>query len=289
MELFRALAALAEPPAPEHARLVELLDLPGAAPPDGVDYSEIFLFQLYPYASVYLGEEGKLGGEARDLVAGFWRALHREPPAEPDHLAALLGLYADLGEREQAERDEARRQLWRNSRQALLWEHLLTWLAPYLDKLEQIGSSFYRAWGRLLAASLLAEAENLGPPARVPLQIRRISRFPDIEVDGLAAFLDGVLAPRRSGMILVRADLRRAADGIDAALRIGERRSALETLLAQDPAATFRWLEAEAHEAASRHRAWRPRLGLVADFWVGQAEAAAAELARSSPGATVSG
>ncbi|HAC46500.1 MAG TPA: hypothetical protein DCF65_10605, partial [Chloroflexi bacterium] len=84
--------------------------------------------QLWPYASIYVGAEGKLGGEARDRVAGFWRALHLTPPAEPDHLAALLGLYATLADMEAAEQDPARRQLRRSSRQALLWEHLLSWL-----------------------------------------------------------------------------------------------------------------------------------------------------------------
>ena len=35
-----------------------------------------------------------LGGEARDRIAGFWRALGLVPPPEPDHLAVMLGLYA---------------------------------------------------------------------------------------------------------------------------------------------------------------------------------------------------
>ena len=60
MELFRALAALAEAPGPEHVRLAELLGLPGR--PDPVEFTELFVLQLYPYASVYLGPEGMLGG-----------------------------------------------------------------------------------------------------------------------------------------------------------------------------------------------------------------------------------
>ena len=282
MELFRALATLAEAPAPEHARLAELLDLPGAPQrPDGAEYAELFLFQLYPYASVYLGEEGKLGGEARDRVAGFWRALGREPPAEPDHLAVLLALYADLCDLERGEKDPARTLLWRNSRQALLWEHLLSWLPPYLDKLADIGSPCYQAWGRLVEESLLAEATELGRLARVPLQIREASPLPDLEVGGLAAFLDDILAPRRCGMILVRADLIRAAGDLDVPVRIGERRAVLETLLSQEPVGTLRWLEREALLTASRHRAWHEWVGPVANFWVGQAEGAAARLARA--------
>src|SRR5205807_572327 len=92
MELFRALAALAEPPGPEQVRIGAVLGLPGA--PDPAQYTEVFLFQLYPYAAVHAGAEGMLGGEAQDRVAGFWRALERTPPAEPDHLTSLLALYA---------------------------------------------------------------------------------------------------------------------------------------------------------------------------------------------------
>src|SRR5438105_1113576 len=117
MELFRALGTLCEPPSPAHSRVADALELPGSARDD--EYAELFLFQLYPYASVYLGSEGQLGGEARDRVAGFWRALALVPPAEPDHLAALLGLYASLAEAEEAEPEEARRLLQREARRAL--------------------------------------------------------------------------------------------------------------------------------------------------------------------------
>lgn len=47
------------------------------------------------YASVYLGPDGALGGEGTDRAAGFWRAIGITPPAEPDHLTALLSLYGD--------------------------------------------------------------------------------------------------------------------------------------------------------------------------------------------------
>ena len=97
-ELFRALGSLVEPPTPAGQRVADLLDL-GPLPGEA-EYTELFLFQLTPYASVYLGPEGMLGGEARDRIAGFWRALQQEPPAEPDHLAVMLAFYARLTEEE---------------------------------------------------------------------------------------------------------------------------------------------------------------------------------------------
>src|SRR3982751_5490214 len=132
MELFRALAVLVEPPVAEAARVAEALELgpmPGAA-----TYTELFVFELYPYASVYLGAEGMLGGEARDRVAGFWRALGETPPAEPDHLSLMLALYARLVEMEEHAAVGVRRETWRGARKAFLWEHILSWLPLYLDK-----------------------------------------------------------------------------------------------------------------------------------------------------------
>jgi hypothetical protein len=170
----------------------------------------------------------------------------------------------------------------RNSRQALLWEHLLSWLPLYLDKLADIGPPSYRAWGRLVEESLLAEVSELGALDGVPLQIREASPLAEVEDGGLAGFLDQILAPRRCGMILVRADLRRAAGELDVPVRIGERRTGLETLLSQEPVGTIHWLEQEARRAASRHRRWQGQLGTVADFWVGQAEAAAGNFARAA-------
>ena len=69
--------------------------------PSAAEHTDLFHFQLYPYASVYLGEEGMLGGEARDRIAGFWRILDLEPPLECDHLTVMLTYLAEVTEREQ--------------------------------------------------------------------------------------------------------------------------------------------------------------------------------------------
>ncbi len=280
-ELFRALAALAEPPGPEQARIGAVLGLPGS--PEPAAYTDVFLFQLYPYASVYCGAEGMLGGEARDRVAGFWRALGYAPPPEPDHLAALLALYAALADRESAEADPARALLRRRSRRALLWEHLACWLFPYLGKLQEVAPPFYRGWGALLREALVAASGALGPADALPLHLREAPPLPDPRPAGPEAFLGGLLAPVRSGMILVRADLARAARELGLGLRVGERRFVLESLLAQDPARTLAWLRAEARAWAARHAAYQPAAGDIARFWAARAEAAAALLAELTP------
>jgi TorA maturation chaperone TorD len=286
MELFRALAVFAEPPAPESepvARALGLCALPAAS-----EYTDVFVFQLYPYASVYLGAEGMLGGEARDLVAGFWRALGQTPPAEPDHLSLMLALYAELAGHEANERDDARRESWRRARLAYLWEHLLSWLPVYLSKLEEIASPFYVRWGELLSDALLEEARATEATPQLSLHLRDRAGLVDPRVGETGEFLQTLLSPARSGMILVRSDLTRAARTLELGLRVGERKYVLESLLAQDARGVLGWLAHEAGVWSERHRKQRETLGETARAWEARSVAAAqllAELAAAADAA----
>jgi hypothetical protein len=268
-ELLRALGALAEPPGPAAARPAAALGLP--APPGAAEHADVFLFQLYPYASVYLGAEGMLGGEARDRVAGFWRALGLQPPAEPDHLTPLLGLYSALAD------DPSEKA--RHAGKALLWEHLLSWLPFYLDAVVHCSSPFYRAWAALLGEALAAEAERVGPPASTPLALRAPAPLPDPRAAGSRAFLAALLAPARTGMVLVRDDLARAAAELGLGLRIAERRYVLEGLLSQDPERTLAWLAAKARAWGACHESRPEALRPVSRIWALRAKSAADTLA----------
>jgi TorA maturation chaperone TorD len=254
-ELLRVLGALAEPPCPQTDRLSELLGLPAA--PAAADWTELFVFELAPYASIYVGAEGMIGGDARDHVAGFWRALGLVPPTEPDHLSALLAFYASLSEFGDRRSETARR--------ALFHEHLNSWLPLYLAKVEAIAPTVYRAWGRLLTEALAAEVDQLGPYDRLALHLREappLEHPNEVRVD---AFVDQLLTPVRSGMIVTRLDLRHAARDLGLGLRAGERRQMLRVLLGQDPAAVLDWLAAYAQVSSLR----------AAGFWRTRAETAA--------------
>lgn len=276
MELLRTLAVLAETPGPRHAVLGHLLGLSGE--PDAGDYTEIFGLQVPPYASVYVGAEGALGGEARDRVAGFWRALGQDPPDEPDHLATLLALLATLSDHEAGEQDAARRALRRHSRAALFWEHLGCWIFAYLQKVGEISPPFYAGWAHLLQVALSEMARDLGSPDRLPLHLREAPGLPDPRADGLASFLDGLLAMIRSGMLLTRADLAQGGAALGLSLRIGDRRVMLKTLLDQDPAKTLGWLAALADRWSGRHASLRGLSEEIAGFWLARAATSASLL-----------
>ena len=265
VELIRALGVLSEPPGPEHVRLAELLELGSA--PDAEGYASTFLLQLYPYASVYVGSEGMLGGESRDRVAGAWSALGRIPPPEPDHLGALLGLYAALSEHAEVEADPAERALWGAAASGFLWEHLLSWTMPYLDCFAGRSAPVYEEWARVLAEVLREEARRCGPPAALPLHLRCAAGLPNPHESGSEAFLTGVLAPVRSGMLLTRADLARGAEEIGVGLRMGERKFALEAFLSQDAERTLDWLAGEARSWTDRHDRWSSGMERIGRFW----------------------
>lgn len=269
MELFRALGALLEPPCAESRLIARVLDL--GPPPDEAAHSELFLFQIYPYASVFLGDEGGLGGEARDRVAGFWRALDQAPPSEPDHLATLLGAYARLVDLEEEEGKGPGAARWRQARHACLWEHILSWALPFLIKLRDMAPPFYQAWADLLEAALAQESATLGPPTRTPLALRASSPLPDPREEGGGGFVGALLSPVRSGVVLTRSDLARAGRDLGLGLRVGERAYILEAMFGQGAGETLAWLADEARAWA----AWHDRTGSiapeVADFWMERA------------------
>jgi TorA maturation chaperone TorD len=269
IDLLRALAAFVEPPAATHGRLADLLGLD--APPTAAAHTEMFVLQLYPYASVYLGAEGQLGGEARDRIAGFVRALGGTPPPQPDHLSVLLHLYADLAEHEAtAESGDARRRP-RHARHTLLWEHLLSWLPLYLTKAQTNAPAPYPDWATLLLRVLRSEAVDLGDvPAALPAHLREAPPLPDPRDESTDDFLAGLLAPVRSGMILTRTDLSAAGRELGLGVRVGERKFILRALAGQDAAAVLAWLAETARRAAAGYAAldWA---GPIGTFWTDRA------------------
>lgn len=302
VELVRALAVLAEDPTPAHAGVAEALGLP--EPPGPVGHADLLLFHLHPWASVHLGPEGMLGGEARARVAGFWRAVGRTPPPEPDHLAALLGLYAALlAEAQELEagaepgegaglddhapagtpaaasgagagsrrpdHGEARAAaaLVDRAAGALLHEHLLSWLPPFLDRVRDLGDAHQAGWADLLGITLLTEAAAVPRPPEPSRHLRDAPSLPDPREGDAPGFVSGLLAPVRSGVLLTRHDLAALARDRGMGVRAGERRYALEHLLGLDPEGVLSGLADFARKQAEAHDRWPVELADVRRFW----------------------
>lgn len=154
-----------------------------------------------------------------------WNRTGAQPPAEPDHLATLLGAYASLIEAEGAAEGSSR-DAWRHARRAFLFEHLASWLPPYLRKLGEIAPTPYAHWGRLLLAAVEESLHDLKPPETAPSHFRELGSLADPRVDGMAEFFASLRAPRASwtsgcAMVSVAMCSRRPSRKIHTACWIG--------------------------------------------------------------------
>ncbi len=264
-DLLRTLGAFADSPADARAAS-RILRLPE---PDGAAHTEAFVLNCPPYASVYLGPDGVLGGEGTDRAAGFWRALGISPPAEPDHLSALLSLYASLGEAVGGPSGAGTAAALARAQAALFWEHLWPWLPSYLDAAADLASPSVTAWAELTRSAVSAEFDVQPAAAQLPLALRAAPPITE-PGSGLTDLLSMLLTPVRSGIILTR---RRLADGASQAgvgHRVGERRFALRAMLEQDPGATLDWLGREAARWARRHEN-RSAADAASNWWAARA------------------
>lgn len=276
MELFRALGSLAEPPTDAARPVAAALGL--GPTPDPAEHHDLFGRQLPPFASIYLGPEGMLGGEARDRIAGFWRALDLQPPDEPDHLTTVLAFYARVRELEDAAADEAAASSWRRAREAFFWEHVMSWLPMYAGRAAELGTTFYAGWAGLLADALRGEATSMPEPAILPLHLREAPGPADPRSEGLDGFVRSMLSPVRCGLILTRSDLGRAALGFGLSQSVVERPVLLRGLVGHDSAATLGWLASEAREWKKRHESWSDIAPALAAHWSARADATGALL-----------
>lgn len=238
MQLLRPLGILAEAPGAEQLQTARALSLSGE--PARAEYTELFLVQLFPYASAYLNPSGQLDG------------------APHDHLASLLKTYADLPD---------------DVRPPFFWSQLASWLLPFNARVRELGSPFYRAWATLLDDALEAEAVRIGPPTALPMVLSAVASTS-------SAALDYLFAPVLSGVILTRADLARCMRELNLTGRVSERRYTLSMMLEQDAERVSSWLAAEARRQAELMRPVSSPLRITADYWQQRALATAALLAK---------
>jgi TorA maturation chaperone TorD len=250
-ELIRALGAVADCPLAARTAASAL----GLPAPSDTELTDVFVLNLAPYAAVYLGPDGALGGEGADRVAGFWRVLRIDPPTEPDHLSALLGLYANLGEALATARRPATRAALARTRATLFWEHLQPWLPGYLEAVTDVPAPTLAAWAALLRQVMSAEAARQPAMPALPLALRSappgLDLSPGAELREMTAALT---TPIRSGIILTRHRVALGARQAGVGHRIGERRFALQAMIEQDPPGTLAWLAAESLRWQRRYR-----------------------------------
>jgi hypothetical protein len=254
----------------------------------GAEHTAVFVLTAPPHAAIYLGEEGKLGGEALDRVAGFWGVIGLVPPPDADHLGLLLMLYAELRDAETTVHNEASRRRLRHVREALLIEHLWSWAPGYLAAVSRLGTPTLSDWARMTLRALHREARSVAAPS-LALALRTAPE-PTRRPTERGRLLDALVAPVQSGILLTRDDLREAAATTALGYRAGERRYSLAALIDQDPAGTLGWLAHHADRWAKLHAAQPPVPGHdPRQWWARRATGTARTLQRLQARAAAAG
>ncbi|MGI9017348.1 MAG: hypothetical protein ACR2HR_09650 [Euzebya sp.] len=244
----------------------------GLPVPDPWQWHATFVERFYPYGSAYLSDTGFVGGEVRDAAAGVFRALEADPPQEADHLAVLLSGYATVDANG-----------WGPARSTLLWQHLLPWTLPYLDRMRTDAPECYRRWATLLFDTLSDVAARVARPSGAALTLTTSTGgLADPRDAGEDAFVTSLLAPARLGAIVTRDDLLQAAQALDLHARIGERRYLLKGLITQDPPGLLRWLSRHCDHTGRRAGQWPAAVADIGLGWSRRAQASASLLAELS-------
>ena len=205
-------------------------------------HSELFEFNVYPYASIFLDPSGMLNAPWSGFVTGVFEALGLETVlgaglAAPDHIGAQLEALAALLEREETVANSPKAGA-RHAQQILLTEHLLPWLPCFVAAVKRADAGFYAEVARLTLELVLEHTQQLldSPPAPFA--------FPEAEGDisyqspagkkgsGEARQrLQDLITPARSGMFLSREDVRQLGRELGLPTRFAERSFMLETVV----------------------------------------------------------
>ncbi len=232
--------------------------------------------ERFPFASVYLNPSGMAGGEARDRIAGFARALGArarigENEDNADHLARILGLWAWITEWRAKEPDRALQRLLDEARRTLIAEHVLTWTPAYLLAFRGCEVRFYEAWSSLLLEAIREGAEGLSPGPALSHGLDNAPSLSDPRrlAGSASAWSLELCAPARTGFVLLRSDLRRMARSLNVPLRSGERAFALAEFIRINPPGALLLLSRHARDWAARFRPLS--FGKFSDWWSARA------------------
>lgn len=266
----------AEPDEALLAILAEVPDLaPHATPEAAARHTHVFMLNVYPFASVYLGGDGALHGEraafTRDVLRALGLRAEERGGVAADHLAVALDALAALLEREADADDAVEAARARHAQRTVLGEHLLPWIPHVLGAVERVDDGLYAAVARRLRATLarhaarLATLEDEVAPAPTPAAPEPDASAPDDPLAWLAA-------PARCGMFLARDDLAALAAEAGLPARIGGRRFVLRELgrAAVSDAETVALGDALAAFARARRcelLAWQRELPTFASAW----------------------
>lgn len=247
-------------------------------------HQNIFGFNVFPYAGVYLTEDGKLGGDIETELTRFYLEYGFDVHAtkQPaDHLANHLCFLGHLiGTEVSLIEQEASAQLIdhiKRVQQTFLRDHLLPWLFPFINAIKSQGHPFYNEIADLtgsLASDHLLRFKDLSPLKKSYPQAPAILDKPETGLKQIAVF---IMRPIHSGLFLSKHDVKRITGDLNTPAGFGDRVQLLHN--AFQSAVNFdalpgliALLQTHVQEAQSSYASLKehqhPYLDSLSDFWL---------------------
>lgn len=267
-----------------------------AAAPEAFDADEaaaihyqLFGLNVFPYASLYLDDEGRIGGPVTDYVRHQFRPidlgieLSQESADHLGHELIFLGFITGAEADAQADSAEAEIARMQHIQRQFLDRHLLWWLPVFTHAVRRQKHSFYRTLAELTLELVLDHRAALAPEVAGPLT-PALDDPPDVledESTGLKDIAGFLTRPAWSGGYLSRDDITRLGRSERVPRGFGDRTQMLANLLRS--AAEFDRLDSVMDRLCTWLDDWHayyrtlrekdtPCVEAVADFWLERGE-----------------
>ncbi len=136
-----------------------------------VDFTTIFILNVYPYESVFVNDEGHINPTITNPTLIFYRDngyaidLNKTRALSPDHIGVELEFMMNLAQEELnalAREDEKEVERVRKIQKKFLEEHLANWGLPYLLAVKDIAETpFYYDVADATLEFLMSDLEHL--------------------------------------------------------------------------------------------------------------------------------
>jgi len=203
------------------------------------DHYAVFGMNVFPFETVFLTEDGLLGGAVSDSVAhAYYEAGFRPDDSETvDHIGNELGLMAFLCDAEAtAYEDDVVQAIYHAThlQRQFLDNHLLCWLPSLVIAIHQHGDERFSVIADLILDLAFKHRQALEDDTMNPTQSLVLPTVPHIlesDETGLKEIAEFLLTPVYTGFYLSRDDIVRIGSHFQLPRGFGKRQQMLTNLL----------------------------------------------------------
>ncbi|MEM9952738.1 MAG: molecular chaperone TorD family protein [Chloroflexota bacterium] len=206
---------------------------------DGASHYQLFVHNVFPYESIFLGNDGLLGGVVTERVVTFYERIgfQADSSDSADHISNELSALAHLcfAEHDAIVNDLVHEvQRLRQLQRRFLDEHLLRWLATFWLAVQQQEQSVYTAIVQQSFELVCRHREALGDDLMAQDKLFILPRSPDVIDDEKTSLRDiarYLLTPAYTGFYLSSDDIKRIGTRLRLPHGFGKRQQILTNLL----------------------------------------------------------